>query len=154
MKIRKFKSNDVVGAAFLISDTYKTFNKKEGMKDAAQKYIEFYNPKNNLKIIKEKFYKSRIFLVVENKGEVVGIARGNESKLVNLFVKGVLHGKGIGKKLMEVYEKKAIATGSKVLKLNASMYAVPFYQKIGYRKTTGIRNLRGLRVQPMKKDLN
>ena len=33
------------------------------------------------------------------------------------------------------------------------MYAVPFYQKIGYKKTTGIRNLHGLKVQPMKKVL-
>jgi len=32
-------------------------------------------------------------------------------------------------------------------------YAAPFYQKIGYKKTTGIRNFRGLKVYPMKKAL-
>ncbi len=151
MKIRKFKSDDIVEAAFLISNTYKTFNKKEGTKDAVQKYIEFYNPNNNLDTIKKKFLKSSIFLVAENNSKIAGVARGNGNRLINLFVKGELHGKGIGKKFMEVYEKKAASTGSKSIKLNASIYAVPFYQKIGYRKTTGIRNLQGLTVQPMKK---
>ena len=55
---------------------------------------------------------------------------------------------------MEKYERKATTLGSKVIKLNASMYAVPFYKKIGYQKSTGIRNLFGLKVQPMKKYLN
>ncbi|KKR05944.1 MAG: Acetyltransferase, GNAT family [Parcubacteria group bacterium GW2011_GWC2_39_14] len=153
MKIRNFKPTDTIPVAFLISNTHKTFNYKEGTKDAVKKYAELYNPKKNLKKIKEKFSKSSIFLVAENNGTIVGVARGNEIKLVNLFVKGELHGKGIGKKLMEAYEKKAASIGSKKNKLNGSMYAVPFYQKIGYKKTTGIRNLHGLKVQPMKKVL-
>ena len=37
-----------------------------------------------------------------------------------------------------------------------TLYAVPFYEAMGYKKTTGIRNCwsfdgRGLKYQPMKK---
>ena len=33
-------------------------------------------------------------------------------------------------------------------------YWHPYYQRLGYKKTTGIRNLKGLKIQPMKKTLN
>jgi hypothetical protein len=36
-------------------------------------------------------------------------------------------------------------------KITASLYAVPFYSKMGCKKTTGIRSFHGLKVQPMKK---
>jgi len=35
-------------------------------------------------------------------------------------------------------------------KIGASLYATPFYQKIGYKKTIGIRSF----IQPMEKELN
>lgn len=45
-----------------------------------------------------------------------------------------------------------------VVRVAATLYAIPFYAALGYRKTTGIRNGwsfegHGLRYQPMKKIL-
>jgi hypothetical protein len=37
--------------------------------------------------------------------------------------------------------------------LRSSLYATPFYESVGYKKTTGIRHFHGLRIQPMKKIL-
>jgi hypothetical protein len=37
--------------------------------------------------------------------------------------------------------------------LRGSLYATPFYQSMGYRKTTGVRKLHGLKIQPMRKEL-
>jgi GNAT superfamily N-acetyltransferase len=154
MKIRKFKPADTVAAAQIIRDTYGTFNKNEGTKDAVQGYIDFWDPEKQLDEIKKRFSKKGIFLIAEEDGKVVGVARGRKEKLTTLFVKGALHNRGIGRKLMERYEKAAAATGSCEIKINASIYAVPFYEKLGYKKTTGIRNKWGLKVQPMKKNLN
>ncbi len=42
--------------------------------------------------------------------------------------------KGIGKKLVKHFEKEAIKLGAKEIKIRASLYATPFYQKIGYKK--------------------
>ena len=38
-----------------------------------------------------------------------------------------------------------------ILKVYSSLYAIPFYQKIGYKKSTGIRWKKGMVCQPMKK---
>ncbi len=45
-----------------------------------------------------------------------------------------------------------------MIRVAATLYAVPFYAALGYHRTTGVRNGRsfegtGLRYQPMKKAL-
>ena len=45
-----------------------------------------------------------------------------------------------------------------MFKLSATLYAVPFYLRMGYRKSTGVRTMAslgesGLAYQPMKKTL-
>ena len=57
---------------------------------------------------------------------------------------------------MERFEKEYLARGVTVFKLLATVYAVPFYLKMGYRKSTGLRYIHsfegeGLPSQPMKK---
>ena len=55
--------------------------------------------------------------------------------------------------LVKKFERNAQKYGSKKIKIRASLFAVPFYKKMGYKKTTGIRNFKGLKIQPMKKIL-
>ncbi len=48
--------------------------------------------------------------------------------------------------------------GEEVIRLMSTLYAVPFYQAVGYRESTGVRRMRsfdgdGLEYQPMKKVL-
>ena len=55
---------------------------------------------------------------------------------------------------MDKFEDEAQRKESREIKINASLYAVPFYQHMEYKKTTGIRNFRfisGLIFQPMLK---
>ncbi len=154
MRIRPFKKSDTYEAAKLISETYASFNRTEGSRKAVQEYIDFYNPDINIDKIQKGFIKSDIFLVAELNGKLLGLVRGAKNRVFNLFVVGNEHGKGIGKKLMEAFEKKCHAKGSKQINIKASLYSVPFYQKIGYKKTTGVRNFQGLKVQPLRKNLN
>ncbi len=53
---------------------------------------------------------------------------------------------------IEKFEKEA-KKNSSYIKTRASLFAVPFYRKMGYKKTTGIRKFKGLKIQPMKKIL-
>lgn len=155
MKIRKFKISDTESVAKLISKTFATFNEKEGTKKAVQRYINHYNPKkNDVDKIKEGFLQTSLFFVVEEKGKIIGIVRGTKNRVVNLFVDGKYHGKGIGKKLMQKFEREAKNLHSKEIRIRASLFAIKFYQVAGYKKTTGIRNFMGLKIQPMKKVLN
>jgi len=46
--------------------------------------------------------------------------------------------------------------GGKVIRVSSSMYAVPFYLKMGYKKSTGVRKSwsfdgYGFPIQPMRK---
>ncbi len=77
--------------------------------------------------------------------------RGNPGKIINLYVSGSYHKRGIGRKLVNKFESIAKKEGAKEIKIKASLYAVPFYEKMGYRKTTGVRNFKGIKAWPMKK---
>jgi len=57
-----------------------------------------------------------------------------------------------------VYEAECRRQGSRAIKVQSTLYAVPFYQAQGYKRTTGVRRMRsfegeGLPYQAMKKVL-
>jgi GNAT superfamily N-acetyltransferase len=79
------------------------------------------------------------------------MARGMENRLINLFVEADYHRQGIATRLLQRFEKACRKAGFKEIVLRGSRYAIPFYEFMGYKKTTGVRNLHGLGVQPMKK---
>jgi len=90
--------------------------------------------------------------------EIVGVLRGRADKLQSLFVRKDHHRRGIGRQLVERFERECLRQGSITIKVQATLYAVPFYQKMGYKRTTGVRSMRifeGARFpyQPMKKVL-
>jgi GNAT superfamily N-acetyltransferase len=148
MQIRKYQKSDSLDAARLIAKTFSEYNFREGSKKAVKTYTTRYSqPKKELV---EMFERTPIFFVAIENSKIVGIVRGVKGRLVNLFVDGKHHGKGIGKKLLNKFEEKAISEKN-TINVKASIFAIQFYQKMGYKKTTSIRNMRGLKVQPMKK---
>lgn len=148
--IRKFKAKDLKESADLVAKTFSEYNKKEGSKEAVKGYISRYS---NLDSAKKSFSRSKIFFVAIANDKIVGIIRGSENRIINLYVRGDCHNKGIGRKLVERFEKECKKRGSKEIKIRASLFAAPFYQKMGYKKSTGIRKFIGLSIQPMKKKI-
>jgi len=151
--IRRFHPSDAKACARVISETFKRFNSQEGSKAAVQEYAEQYSPKLSQEVLLERFSTTPIFFVAVENGKVIGLARGRPNKITNLFLLGKHHGAGIGKRLMQRFEEEAKRQKSRQVNARASLYAVPFYQRIGYKKTTGIRNFHGLKVQPMRKQM-
>jgi GNAT superfamily N-acetyltransferase len=151
--IRKYSPKDMLAVAKLIRKTFSKYNSNEGTPEAIQAYIDKYDPKQmGEKQVRERLESTKIFFVaVENK-RIIGMVRGKKGKLVNLFVDGKYHEKGIGKKLMKKFEEKGYDERN-AINIKASIFAVPFYEKLGFKKTTGQRNMRGLIVQPMKKKI-
>ena len=89
---------------------------------------------------------------------IVGVLRGRPDKLQSLFVRADHHRQGIGRRLVERFEHECRRAGSPAIKVQATLYAVPFYAKMGYLRSTGVRQMRifeGARFpyQPMKKVL-
>ena len=151
VKIRKYKSSDAKEVGKLIGKTYTTCNSGEGSKKAVQAFIGRFDPsKVEEGKLRERLSRSEIAFVATHNGKIIGVVRGSHNYLVNWFVLPKYHGKGVGKKLIERYEREAFKK-SKQIKVRASLFAQKAYAKRGYKKTTGQRNFHGLKVQPMRK---
>ncbi len=154
IKIRKITKKDVATAGELVALTYCRFNYREGKKADIEKYTNHFRPaKNDLLVLEKYFLKAPICYVLEDSQKIIGVIRGNKNRLTNLFVDGDYHGQGLGKKLIQKFESQAKILGSKQIKIRASLYALPFYLKMGYRKTTGLRIFKGLQHQPIIKKI-
>jgi predicted N-acetyltransferase YhbS len=153
MTIRHYKTSDAVSVANLISATYRACNTKNEPKDAVAWYLEKFDVTKNLVDIQNMFAQGTVTLVAEENGKIVGFLWGKKQRIINLYVSVTEHGKGIGRRLVEKYEKKVASMGATQITIRSSIYAVPFYQAMGYKKSTGTRKFHGLIIQPMKKIL-
>ena len=152
--IRKYRREDARAVAALISETYSRFNSHEGTKLAVSEYIVSYDPKGKrTEDIHKRFFRTPNCFVALAGSRVIGMVRGIENRLINLFVNGDYHRQGIARRLVQRFEKACLKAGFTHIVLRGSLYATPFYESVGYKKTTGVRNFHGLKAQPMKKKL-
>ncbi len=155
IKIRKITKQDVATAGQLVAQTYCRFNYREGKKADIEKYANHFRPaKNDMPVLEKYFLDAPICYVAQDDKKIVAVIRGHKNRLTNLFVDGHYHGQGLGKKLINKFEHEAKKLGSKQIKIRASLYALPFYLKMGYRKTTGVRQFKGLQHQPLVKKIS
>jgi predicted N-acetyltransferase YhbS len=148
MGIRKFKKSDIAEVSSLIRKTFLEFNIKETTMKGAKDYMEQMSISNPGLI--ERYSKGISYVYCEG-GKILGVVRAKDDMVKNLFVEGRHHRKSIGTKLMDKAESGIWKNGVKAIKIRASMYAVPFYLRRGYKKTTGVRTFHGLKIQPMIK---
>ena len=163
IKIRVSQNKDTRAIGQLIADTYARYNLDFLPPDEQGPFLgpfrhAYSNEKNHQEEI-ARIIQAPVLLVAENKGgEIVGVLRGSAGRLHSLFVRGDHHHQGIGRMLVEKFEKQCRKQGDQKITLAAALYAVPFYQRIGYKKSTGVRSGRsfqgeGFQYQPMKKVL-
>jgi GNAT superfamily N-acetyltransferase len=166
--IRRYRESDAQQVGVLIADTYSEFNLSKvtsKQRDAMLGpflYARSLEPSHRKNIAEA--IRAPTVLVAEIDGQIVGVLRGGRTDslgrtvLQSLFVSGKHQRQGIGRKLVERFEKEYIVRGVTVFKLLATIHAVPFYLEMGYRKSTGVRSIHsfdgaGLPSQPMKKVL-
>jgi predicted N-acetyltransferase YhbS len=160
--IRNYLDRDAESVGKLIAETYGDFNLSFASSEKRNEFLgPFQHAWSTDKSHKEEIarvLKASIMYVALKEDRIVGVLRGKTDKLQSLFVSGTEHRQGIGRNLVDKYEAECIAQGSETIKLMSTLYAVPFYQSVGYRKSTGVRSMKsfdgdGLRYQPMKKIL-
>lgn len=161
--IREYLESDSVHVGILIHDTYSRFNltfaSPEQRKDFLGPFQYARSDKQAHRDEIARVIRASMVFVAENDGEIVGVLRGRVDKMQSLFVRADCHRQGIGRKLIDRFEQECLKQGATVVKLMGTLYAVPFYQAVGYKKSTGVRSMRtfdgeGLPYQPMKKILN
>ena len=75
----------------------------------------------------------RMMFVAEENGKVVGTVGLEGDKVCALYVEPNVHGQRVGKRLLQHIEDFALESHVHILHLSASLTAVGFYEKMGYR---------------------
>jgi putative acetyltransferase len=160
--LRPYRESDAPTVGRLIADTFSEFNlayASPAERDLLLGPFRFARSQEpyHRKAISEAIRAEMVFLAQDG-AELVGVLRGRPDKLQSLFVRADRQREGIGRRLVECFERQCRRKGSTMIKVQATLYAVPFYQRMGYKRTTGVRTMRvfeGARFpyQPMKKVL-
>jgi len=162
ISVRNYHKVDAQAVGILVADTYSEYNLSFASPDELEKLLgPFWYARSQEAGHQEAIavvIEAEMVYVAQDEGEVVGVLRGRRERLQSLFVRGDYHRQGIGRQLVERYEHACRQQESRQVKVAATLYAVPFYTRMGYKKTTGLRpgwsfGGSGLVYQPMKKVL-
>ena len=163
IKIRDYQEDDAGQVGILIADTYTEFNLGFASTEELPLLLGPFqharsSDQDHQKQIVDTI-QSEIVLVAEDGSKIVGVLRGRKERLASLFVHKDYHRRGIGQKLVEQFERESLNQGVSLIEVAATLYAVPFYKKMGYEESGEIKTSwsfdgYGLPHQPMKKQLN
>jgi len=162
--IRTYDDNsDAIAVGILIADTYRKFNLDFASPEEQEKLLgpfhHAWSEEQSHRDAIVRVLRTEMIFVAEDASQIVGVLRCKPGRLQSLFVSENYHRQGIGRKLVERCEQWCASRSAEVIRLAATLYAIPFYQAVGYKKSTGIRigwsfDGMGLRYQPMKKVLS
>ena len=153
---------DAQSVGMLIAETYRKFNLGFASPEEQEKLLGPFRYAGSTELTHRdaitRVLRAEMIFIAEDGDEIVGVLRCRPARLQSLFVREDHHRQGIGRRLVERCEQECASRGSRVIHLAATLYAVPFYEAVGYRKSTGVRNGwsfdgYGLIYQPMKKKL-
>ena len=129
IEIRKFKDEDALEASDLIRKTLSEENSKFYLNSVIEYMYNEFSPKFLIELSKEREF----FVAIEN-SKMIGTITIINDYIGTVFVNPGYHSKGIGTKLMETIENLAKERKIENLRLNSSINAVDFYEKLGYKK--------------------
>jgi GNAT superfamily N-acetyltransferase len=158
--VRDYQESDAPSVGRLIADSYATYNlnflppEQIGPFLGPFEHAHSADPAHRAAIA--QVIRSEMVYVAEVDGEIVGVLRGRKERLGSLFVRGDRHRQGVGRALVEHFERVSRQQGVHVIRVAATLYGVPFYLAMGYKRSTGVRSSwsfdgHGLPIQPMRK---
>jgi putative acetyltransferase len=164
--IRQYREDDAPEVGRLIERTFAVFNLGFASPEEQNEilgpfqFAESSDPAHRTAI--SQALEAPLVLVAEQGGSIAGVLRGGRvdrrerTVLQSLFVDGPHHRRGIGRQLVETFEATCRDRGVTRIKVASTLLAVPFYQALGYGRSTGVRRMgsgatSGLIYQPMIK---
>jgi GNAT superfamily N-acetyltransferase len=156
------EKTDAQEVGVLIAETYRKYNLDFATPDEQEKLLGPFRYAWSADPVHQDaitlILRTEMIFVAEDGDQIVGVLRCRPDHLQSLFVREDHHRRGIGRKLVERCEQECVRRGSVDIRLAATLHAIPFYEALGYKKSTGIRNGwsfdgEGLKYQPMKKDI-
>lgn len=139
---------DVPAAAALLRTLALEFILHEGSSDAADSFV-----KENDEAALRGFMRAGMqYYAAHQDAEFAGfIAIRDNRHVYHMFVARPMHGKGLASRLWRHARDEAIARGNPgVFTVNASNYAVPVYEAMGFRRTAPMQCANGIYFNPMQ----
>lgn len=160
--IRDYDDADAPTVGRLIAATYAEFNLAFASPEQLALFLgpfqhaESIEPAHQAAVA--RVLRSEMVFVADVDGVIAGVLRGRLDRLASLFVHRDYQRRGIGRRLVERFEDECRRRGATVIRVAATEYAVPFYEVMGYKRSTGLRigwsfEGHGLPIQPMRKVL-
>lgn len=147
MQIRTIEDRDVPAVARLLQVLARDFIVHESTPEGASTFLR----ENDEDAIRRYIEMGHVYHVAESDGEIAGfIAIRDRAHLFHMFVAVKWQGQGVARKLWDTARQAAIdAGGGGKFTVNASNFAVPVYEAIGFVRTAPTQCLKGLYFNPM-----
>lgn len=135
MKIRKMESKDVTVVADLIRKNFDEIMSQYHLNGVIEKFKNLNTPE---KLLTQMNWKEIFVLKINDEVVATGALANFDNEetpkysISNLFIKPELHGKGIGRKLIEHLFEVVKGKNVKELHVPSSRNAVKFYEKMGF----------------------
>lgn len=140
MDLRRINQEDYPELSRLVHDTYHTFLDSYITLEKQSELDTALGDQNCLDSMDH-------FGMFENDKLVGEISLANEgSYIVWLFIDGKYHGKGIGRRLIQLAINRC---KSDVLAVHAAQPSVGFYEKLGFKKCSNMESDNGIKHYPM-----
>lgn len=130
MDIRRLEEGDYYRG--LIRESIEDIEQTEYSEEDTEHLIKSI-PEMNLEFAEDDRFR---YFVAEEEGDIIGVAgyKVETGTVSAVFTSPESKGRGIGSKLLEKLEEDAKSEGFDSMKVPASLDAVDFYSKNGYRK--------------------
>lgn len=139
MLIRRFEEKDAAPVSALVIRTLRVTNARDYSPEDMEALAARMQPAD---ILQRASWTH--FYVAEDAGRIVGCGavgpywgREDESSLFTIFVLPECQGMGVGRGIVETLEKDEFFTRARRVEIPASVTALGFYEKMGYRKKPG-----------------
>tara|TARA_S200002703_G_scaffold149832_1_gene147722 strand:- start:88 stop:564 length:477 start_codon:yes stop_codon:yes gene_type:complete len=125
--IRPAAEADAEAASNVVAVTVRESNARDYSRDIVEMVVADSAPERMQAMIRDGD-----FFIAEGNGEIMGVAGLIEGTLRRCFVLPAVQGKGIGRELLSAIERTAFRKGLSVLRVNSSLTATGFYERLGF----------------------
>jgi len=135
---RFYTEQDAQAVGILIADTFGTYNLDYATPEERElllgpfRHARSDDPVHRAAIV--EILTADMIFVAEDAGKIVGVLRGRTDRLQSLFVDAAYHRQGIGRQLVAHFEDECKRKGETEIQCAATLYAIPFYLRMGYEK--------------------
>lgn len=152
MLIRKAQLTDVKPISQLVINTANQFFSEDFSADGLAKFKADFAEE---KICERLADASFSYYVTELGDEIIAVcAIRNGSHLYNLFTRADYHRQGVAKALWQYVVAELLQSGVSKVTVNASNYAVPAYEKLGFVRVGERQVFEGVPFNPMVSEIS